>query len=891
MPRSSFCPRTNRRFLAPALLVLAAVATLAGPEPAASQALLVSDVNTAGITTVGYVGFGGDAVGMGQLHFFSGDDGASGREPWVLHLDTGVAERLADLYPGPTSSSPEQFLRAGSTVLFVATTPNFGKELWVSDGTPTGTVLVRDIAPGSASSSPVGLFALPGGWVVFSAFDAVAGAELWISDGTSGGTTIVADINPGVAGSSPGQFALAGGVLYFRANDGVSGSELWRWTGGGVSQVADIEVGPGSGSPSGLYGVGSNIVFSACTVANGCEPWVSDGSGAGTVPFANIHPTGSSYPNGFFWHPGLARLFFSADDGVHGKELWQSVGGVTTRVTDLAAGSGNGYPNGFAALASKLIFTGSDGGGGTRLYTYDGATVIQIKSLSTAGVPSNPTSVLSWNGRIYFGEGSACWYTDGTTVGTVAWDTSCLSSPNFVVGGGRLVFADSVSGEHELWSIDAADLKTQETDLASYSSSPAGFAWRGSEVFFSADDGISGRELWVSDGTPAGTAKIDVNPGAAGSSPTHMTAFAGQIWFSAETAATGIDLWHSDGTSSGTLPYELIPGSSGSYPSNFVVLGSSLFVSAYDDLLGEQLFRVTGAALPPEVLDVDGESDLSPDQLVVAGSRVFFFGETSATGRELFSLAEHDAEPTPLEIVAGAGDPYGLDELTAWNGAVYFVADDGVTGKQIWRSDGTSVARISNLSGGSDPYGLAAGPGGLYFVFNEPTLGSEVWRTNGVTTGPVTDIAPLAAGAYPSGLMTAGDRLYFKANDGTSGDELWWTDGSQVGQVADLRPGADGSYPEALVAAGSRLIFSADDGSVGRELYIVDGSSCHLLPEAWPGVGASSPQEVAVDPAVTRIYFSAFGPATWREPYRIDLVLFRDGFEGASTAARSSTVP
>ena len=51
------------------------------------------------------------------------------------------------------------------------------------------------------------------------------------------------------------------------------------------------------------------------------------------------------------------------------------------------------------------------------------------------------------------------------------------------------------------------------------------------------------------------------------------------------------------------------------------------------------------------------------------------------------------------------------------------------------------------------------------------------------------------------------------------------------------------------------------------------------------------PLAVAVDPAATRILFSAFGPATWREPYRIDLRLFADGFESGNSTAWSATVP
>jgi ELWxxDGT repeat protein len=876
---------------APVAASLVLVASLALPSLLGAQALLVEDINTAGIDSVGFTSFGSDAVVVGMLHFFAGDDGVSGREPWVLHLDTGVAERLADLYPGPVSSAPEQFVRVGARALFVATSPGEGKELWITDGTAAGTELVEDIQPGVASSSPTGLFQIPGGRAVFSANDGLLGAELWVTDGTSGGTNLVEDINPGAPSSGPGQFALAGGILFFRAANAASGTELWRWTLGGVSQVADIEPGVGSSSPVQLYAVGTGIVFSACKTASGCEPWASDGTGPGTVQFADIHPSGGSYPYGFLWHPGLARLFFVAEDDVHGTELWQRVGGVTSRVTDLAPGLIDGLPNGLAALTTKLLFTGYDGSSGTRLYTYDGTTVAQIMNLSTAGPPSRPENTLPWNGRIYFLESGTCWFSDGTSAGTVAWQSSCYSSPPFTVGDGRLLYGTGSVGELELWSIDSADVEVQETDLASYSSNPGGFTWLGESTFFAADDGVSGSELWVSDGTPAGTALLDLNSGAAGSAPSSLTPFEGEIWFAATTPATGFELWHSDGTVGGTEVVELRTGSSGSSPSRFVVLGSTLFFVAYDELLGEQLFRIADAGSPAVMLDYANQSGLSPEKLVSTGDRLFFFGESSSTGRELFTIRENEAEPTPIEIVPGPGWPDDQDELVAWNGAAYFMADDGVTGRQIWRSDGVSVAPVSSLSGGSTPENLTAGPGGVYFVYADSAFGSELWRTDGVATVRISDINPLGGDAYPYHLTRVGNRLYFTAEEPVTGGELWWTDGVTVAQVADLRPGAGYSSPGGLVAAGDRLLFAADDGVNGRELWLAAATSVRRLPEVWPGVGASTPLAVAVDPAATRIFFSALGPSTWREPYRIDLQLFQDGFESANSTAWSTTVP
>ena len=117
--------------------------------------------------------------------------------------------------------SPER--DTDGTLFFAAFDPKHGEELWKSDGTEAGTVLVKDINPGPASSSPGG-FANIGGTVFFSALDPLVGDELWKTDGTPEGTVLGADISPGPgsscssAGSScPGRLINVNGTLFFFA--------------------------------------------------------------------------------------------------------------------------------------------------------------------------------------------------------------------------------------------------------------------------------------------------------------------------------------------------------------------------------------------------------------------------------------------------------------------------------------------------------------------------------------------------------------------------------------------------------------------------------------------------------------------------------------------------
>ncbi|MBR9970880.1 ELWxxDGT repeat protein [Magnetospirillum sulfuroxidans] len=87
-------------------------------------------------------------------------------------------------------------------MFFAATDGTNGTELWKSDGTAVGTVMVKDINPGSSSSSPNHLTNV-NGTLYFSATDGTNGTELWKSDGTAVGTVMVKDIRTGTVGSGP----------------------------------------------------------------------------------------------------------------------------------------------------------------------------------------------------------------------------------------------------------------------------------------------------------------------------------------------------------------------------------------------------------------------------------------------------------------------------------------------------------------------------------------------------------------------------------------------------------------------------------------------------------------------------------------------------------------
>ena len=117
-------------------------------------------------------------------------------------------------------------------------------EIWVSDGTDSGTYMVKDINP-SGSSYPGGFTPL-GEFLYFSAENSAINLELWRTDGTEGGTTLVKEINP-TGSSSPSLLTPIGDLLIFRADDGTHGEELWVTDGTEMGTTILIDANSGSG--------------------------------------------------------------------------------------------------------------------------------------------------------------------------------------------------------------------------------------------------------------------------------------------------------------------------------------------------------------------------------------------------------------------------------------------------------------------------------------------------------------------------------------------------------------------------------------------------------------------------------------------------------------------
>lgn len=440
-------------------------------------------------------------------------------------MSVTTASLVMDINPGAANSNPASMAALGGNMLFAADDGTHGVELWKSDGTLSGTVLVKDIYTGSSvvggvstpnSSDPNDLVTL-GGNVFFAANDGADGVQLWKSDGTATGTVMLTSLNAGGGGLGPADLTVVNGTLFFTANDGADGVQVWMsdGTSAGTVMVTSLHPSSGTASPANLTAVGSSLFFTANTGTGGNQLYKTDGTSTGTAQVSSISNGSIGLAPSDLTNVG-GTLYFAGYDGTHGNELWRSDGTNTgtSMVADIDPGLNNSAPASLTAVGNTVFFAASDGTNGVQLWKSDGTTAgtVMVKDINTssAGASAYPAQLTNLQGTLFFRaddgvHGTQLWQSDGTAAGTTMLATinsgSVGSTPdNLVTGNGYL--------------------------------------------FFTANDGTHGYELWQSDGTAAGTVLVtDINPGAASSNPGNLT-IAGQTLFLAANDGThGTELW------------------------------------------------------------------------------------------------------------------------------------------------------------------------------------------------------------------------------------------------------------------------------------------------------------------------------------------------------------
>ena len=225
---------------------------------------------------------------------FWAQDASNGKELWVTDGTNSGTNLVKDITPGSSNNAYDYFINVGSAVYFMANNGTNGFELWKTDGTNSGTNMIKDINPsGNGMDLPATVYSFIyygkcianiGSTVFFVANDGSTGFELWKTDGTSSGTTLVKDIYTGSNSSKPNNFIVVNGVLYFSATTNAEGTELWKSDGTTAGTVLVKDLSPlfaSNTNPKYLVSLNNKIYFSG-TVDSKSTLFESDGTAIGT---------------------------------------------------------------------------------------------------------------------------------------------------------------------------------------------------------------------------------------------------------------------------------------------------------------------------------------------------------------------------------------------------------------------------------------------------------------------------------------------------------------------------------------------------------------------------------------------------------------------------------
>lgn len=760
---------------------------------------------------------------------------------WVTDGTPDGTRALAALCPPCDGAS--LLGSTGSVAFYKATRsgPHAEMQIWRTDGTQAGTFPVMT-APGNPALSSIN-----GGLLFFVACTPAEGCELWLSDGTVAGTRLAGDLIPGPANGDIRQIAAAGDKAF-----AISGSSLWSADRSGVRRLLE------SAKIRSLSADRGRAFFLA-EVGRELEVWTSDGTAAGTRPVTSFGPKN---PFGRYPFATLVdgRFYFTARPG-KGNDLW-SVGATREslrRLTDLH--------NPMASFNSVRK-------AGSRILI-----VAQI----------NPQRL--WVSR---GDSRSTAPLSGCPGGCP--DVQSELAP---LGQGRFVFKGSNKSGEALWVTDGTGKGTRALQHTGRFHELARYVPLGDRALFQLTNEYETGELWLTDGTPAGT--FFLAPG--GPHWSHYYGWGGPliavqvnrtVLFSAlpdEDEPYDI-LMTSDGSPGGMRELARFRYGRSSYPQQLLALGDRLLVQTCTAGSAQEIRAVRGtetAVLLTQPYESScGGDPLSYRYATLNGRAAFLLFEntqgnglwvTDGTPAGTTALIPAAASEEPVQVV-----PFG-DRFAIW-----MIVPNGASewSTQLWVSDGTpaGTGKLLDLPAGTDMLSLTAVGDRLYFFDFESILNNKYrmrpWVSDGTAAG--THALTGANGTTPEeSFVELAGRAYFRFTPEGGRTEIWSTDGTPAGTGPAVSAGTAQSGmldPLLLTAAGGRLYFQARraaDGRTGPLLpWVSDGTDAGTMPLA--DAAFEEFEDVYYPPSARpgfvelgdRVYFSASDPEHGDELWSTD---------------------
>lgn len=767
---------------------------------------------------------------------------------------------VKDLVTTDSDSYPYNFLNATNFTVFTVFV-NGQTQVWASDGTEANTVNIaaniNDIFNVQSHSI------VYNNHLYFVIENGNEGSELYKTDGTLNGTQIVKDINPGF-GSDPRDFIIFNNELYFTAYDGTA-SNLWKTDG---TEIGTVKISDKVQSLSGLIIFNNELYFSGEDNSFISQLWKTDGTDAGTMIVKTINTTGSARPADFIIANNT--LFFSAEDDTNGVELWKTDGTEmgTVLVKNINPGINSSTPSFKTVLNNQLLFIADDVVKGNELWKTDGtdAGTVLVKDIETGNASITVNDIYKLNNTIALlvaktaTHGYELWKTDGTTVNTTlikdinpgadsGFNVFSQTTPVLV---NNILYFDGNDGTNgsELWKTDGTNAGTvmvkninTDNNIESGNGLVTGLVALNNNIVFEAFDTTHNREMWISDGSEAGTTIIkDANPGIGwGAYVETKKAVNNQVFFIGSNGINGFELWKTNGTEAGTNMVKNIEYKpSGSNPLKLTTaLGKVFFVADSTQFGGQRLFLTDGTTLGTKKVTSGLKSVVGPSNLIEYNNNLYFTSQDFMTDYGIFYTNPNGDQINFVGKVNANGFA-NIDEFfksTALD-ALFFGANDGTNGKELWMLKNNQLNFVKDLVAGSsdgNPENFIEFNGEVYFMstiqggnaFNR-TYKKVLWKTDGTENGTLKlhefDFTSFNINPY---FTVYKNKLYFTAFDTSlAGSFLWLTDGTVNGTMVE---NVAASFPQSMFVFGDNMYFAGENFAEGRELWKYDGTNATML--------------------------------------------------------------
>jgi ELWxxDGT repeat protein len=382
-------------------------------------------------------------------------------------------------------------------------------------------------------------------------------------------------------------------------------------------------------------------------------------------------------------------------------------------------------------------------------------------------------------------------------------------------------------------------------------SSPDSFIDVGGTLYFRADNGANGRELWKIDPITVNAVQLEIHAGSPGATIENVTIFNNTLYFTGTDSLNIPGLWKI-GTNGNPERVALGVIGTGGIASNLVTFNGSLYFSGPQGQRSDIIYKIdssgTVTALPFLPLQSDPLLNLGGlfNPPAVVGNTILFGASTlQVDGRNgQNGLWQLNASGTGLEAVQLYGASYpSPEQLTNANGVAYFVKGETIINgvsyfdRTLWKSDGTANGTVevkigSFRSDPNHPFGpqvrnLMDIGGTLYFVMEGDGLPRSIWRINGTGTPEMVKDLNETSG-FPN-LFPSNGALYFTANTGIGGvEQLWKVSGSGtpslINRIGD--PAREPHIASATTVNGDLYFISQYDASFRDNhlaLWKIDG--------------------------------------------------------------------